>query len=779
MFHLIKEYAESHDIDARPGFSAVNLHFLIVVTSRGSFASISRLGEGSRGQRVPACPQFNLPELKAMGSGARHFLVDSLDVVALLTKKEEEQPDDKQKAKHEGFINLLRDAGQTNPTIAQAVSALTGSLTEIQAELRTLRAKPTDKATFAIEDSGNTKWLVQDPSWHSWYQDLRESIAAKRSAKGNTRSTDGPAQMRCLLTGDLVLPAPTHDKIKGLSDVGGHSSGDILASFKQESFQHFGLKKAANSAMSPEAVSLYTTTLNRLLTSAVKIADRKIVYWYQDEHSETEPEVDPLAYLFTGQASDGVLDENEDEVSGGLTEPGQRQSTQAEASAKGVLERVRVGGDTQFLNSGRYVALSISANTTRVVIRDVREGRFEQLCESTEQWANDLRICKLNGAPLAMPSLNRLVNCTLRERQRGEDFDKWIAPASPAYTSLWNAAMSTSRQNISETIAVQAYQRLRLAMLNGEVADALDDKSKTMKLRRSAYYARIALLKLYLTRREDQTMEVALNEESNSSAYHAGRMLAVFQHVQTLSTGEPNASFLDRYYSAASTTPYQVLPRIWRIALNHLKRIQPRTLREELTDLLSDIHSQIPREIDVCKPLDLADQFQFQLGFFQQQPELPTKFHLIRRVPTKKGYLVRSKSEATIDNLLHAFADAHSDLGINIAYEPSHVEVRGERIRHGGGNESPIRPDWVIQTNKSDRKIVLEHFGMRDHPNYSQRMERKIKAYADAGLVHVQSKDIDSQQLEQATGFLVSTDETDGPNFDSLNERLLVAVTNL
>lgn len=773
MLHLIQEYAASRELVSRPGFSTVAVRFIIAFTSTGKFASVMQLGEGTRGQRIPGCPQFSQPELKALGTGARHFLVDSLDCAALLTKNEDEAPDEKQIAKHNGFVSLLAQAGSVVPELSQIAHGLIKHREEIHAELRSHRAKPTDKATFAIDAGGTMQWLVNDPAWLEWYAELRATIAAKRSAKGSKKSE--ASEMRCLVGGDLVIPVPTHDKIKGLGDVGGHTSGDILASFKQGAFQHFGLQKAANAAMSDQAMSLYVTALNRLISESVKVADRRILYWYiGDDAKQLEPTIDPLAYLFEGEG--GAISNEAAGDPGDAPESDQiRRRIQAEGSASGLLDQIATGGDRQKLHSGRYVAISLSANPTRVVIREVREGRFEQLCEASEAWRNDLRICRLNGRFLPLQSLNRLVTSTLRERQSGEDFDKWIAPASPAYTSLWNAALSPSRQNISEAVARQAYQRLRLAMLNGEIADALDDSSSTMKLRRSAYYARISLLKLFLKRRGDQPVSDQLNETADCDAYHAGRMLAVFQHIQTLSSGEPKASFLDRYYSAASTTPYQVLPRIWRIALNHLKRVQPKTLRAELTDLLSDIHSEIGQQRDFGRQLGLEDQFQFQLGFFQQQPELPTK-NTVRRVPTEKGYLVRSKAEATISNLLHRVADEQTEMGVSVSYEPPFIEIAGEKLLV---NKRAIKPDWIVQANKSARLIVVEHFGMRDLPGYSDRMKMKLETYVSNGMLHIDSTDMKDDQLQNAEGFLITSDETDGPDYSSLRDRFVFALNNL
>lgn len=803
MMHLLKQYAESSDLASAPGYSAVNIRYVIAFTRDGTFASIAEIGEGKRGRRVPGCPQFSLSELKAMGSGSRHFLVDSLDVIGLLTSKPDQLADEKLTAKHGGFIRLLREASDATPATGLIADGLETSLEQIREELRGLKAKPTDKATVAIEKDGRIEWLIQDDSWRPWYESLRSLIAEKRSAKSSKKAKLEPAKMRCLLTGDLVVPVATHSKIKGLSDVGGHTSGDVLASFKQEAFQHFGLKQAANSAMSDEAMTLYVTALNKLITNAVKVGEVKVLYWFVDDsEGRVEPIVDPFACLFEGFQSQQETDHAEVEAENDSAEDAaielKRRRHGAEASAKDLIELIREGGDRKALQDGRYVALSIAANTTRVVIREVRQGRFEDLSRSLDRWQKDLRIRRLNGNPLPMQKLDRLVTATLRDRQTGENYDNWIAPAAVTYAALWNAALMpvesddskpeesvsddakrTAEQNLLKATAIKAQQRLVLSMLNGEVAEALDDKSPTMRQRRSAYYARISLLKLYLARTPGSQVMDDLNDASDNSAYHAGRVLAVFQHIQTLSSGEPKASFLDRYYAAASTTPYQVLPKICNIALKHLKRIQPRVLRDELTELLAAIHERIDSKVNSFQALELDDQFQFQLGFFQQQSHLPNK-NTVRRVQTNAGYTVRSKAEATIANILHAVQDELADLAIAILYEPPFVEINGEKITSDyTGKPKPIKADWVVQSGKSDRTLVIEHFGMRDLQQYTDRMNAKLAGYSKSGVLHVQSTDVSTDDLRSASALLVTSDEDDFPDFERLKERFTFAIQNL
>ncbi len=89
--------------------------------------------------------------------------------------------------------------------------------------------------------------------------------------------------------------------------------------------------------------------------------------------------------------------------------------------------------------------------------------------------------------------------------------------------------------------------------------------------------------------------------------------------------------------------------------------------------------------------------------------------HLI--IPTKKGNLVRSKSEALIANALY-------DLNIPYRYEAI-LETKA----------FPMYPDFTIMSPKTGKIIYWEHFGKIDDSEYRGKMFRKLAAYTGSGYV--------------------------------------------
>jgi len=104
------------------------------------------------------------------------------------------------------------------------------------------------------------------------------------------------------------------------------------------------------------------------------------------------------------------------------------------------------------------------------------------------------------------------------------------------------------------------------------------------------------------------------------------------------------------------------------------------------------------------------------------------------------GARVRSKSEVIITNILHAY-------GLTIRHEE-------ERVFAG----MPIAPDFIIYSNKLQREIVWEHFGMMSRPGYRREYVEKMTAFTEAGYYPYVNLittfddidgNIDSQQIDR------------------------------
>lgn len=84
---------------------------------------------------------------------------------------------------------------------------------------------------------------------------------------------------------------------------------------------------------------------------------------------------------------------------------------------------------------------------------------------------------------------------------------------------------------------------------------------------------------------------------------------------------------------------------------------------------------------------------------------------------TARGELVRSKSEVIVADLLDG-------LGLPYAYEQPFTGPDGS-VRY---------PDFTIDDAETGRRVLIEHLGMLDKPDYAERWERKLKWYRAAGV---------------------------------------------
>ena len=599
MLHELIEYAKQEQLSAEPGFKPKTVRWLLVFSSQGDFLGVQDLkGEErrSRGREFKSCPDLTQQEMVGVGKGCRHFLVDGLDVVSLLTKDGE--VGEKLVAKHAFFLDLLSQASSTIAALGPVAAALDDedTLTQIRSGLAEAKAKPTDQATIAVSGSepGMVSIIVEGSQWHDWWRTHRVQMIDKRKSRGSPKSkaTKAKAQgaeteslMRCLLSGELVEPQPTHNKIGGLSAVGGLAMGDALTSFDKEAFGSFGLQQGANAAMSEAMVKTYTTALNDLLKRrSYPLPGVKVLYWYSAPIPEDEDVFAEVLQGFSEPAPNASQDE-------GDAAANVRERALHESRARRLLEAFRSGGRLDLVKA-RYYALTLSANSGRVVVRDWMEGSFKQLAEAVNSWFTDLAIVTRNGRDiLRSQKFASVLAAPLRDLKDA---------ASPLVTSMWRCAIKS--QPIPYQVMAQTLARVRIDLIKDE----------------PARHARLALLKAYCNRKEGvPDMSPELNEYETDPGYLCGRILAVLAGIQQKAMPNVGVGVVQRYYAAASATPGLMLGRLVRTAqIAHLPKIQSEGLRRWFENQLADVWQKLQ-----CSPprvLTLEQQTLFAMGYYHQ-----------------------------------------------------------------------------------------------------------------------------------------------------------------
>ncbi|MFP4141074.1 MAG: type I-C CRISPR-associated protein Cas8c/Csd1 [Phycisphaerae bacterium] len=577
MLHALLEYAEQAGIDAEPGFAPKHVRWLLQFSPEGEYQGLTPASDDKKGREFA-----KVPHLKFSGdTPMRQFLVDTAQYVVLYG---EDEPGEKLLRKHGFFLNLLREAGQAEPVLARIADALEDpdELAKMHKELdaATPKVKPSDNVTFVEMSADGARILVEQGTWHDWWRGYWPGLFKKKGRKGKVAD-----EMRSLLTGELVEPATTHPKVKGLGDVGGNVE-TTLVGFNQDTFCSYGLEQSANAAVSADTAEAYAAALNQLIAGhSRRLAGAKVVYWYTHD---VPPETDPVAKLLNG------VDLGEAEVQEEAA-AGKDTSTVAQANRRAgkLLEAVKSGkaSDLHGLGECRYRALTLGGNAGRAVVRDWMEGSFEDLAANVTQWFEDFSIVNRHGDGLAPePKFLAVLGAMVRDL-------KEVHP--PLETALWKSAIAglpIPYEAMARTLA-----RVRMDVINGE----------------SPRHARLGLLKAYLIRKEITEMQPELNEHENCPAYVCGRIMAVLADIQRAALGDVGAGVVQRYYAAASATPALVLGKLVRGAQTaHLPKIDG-GLKVWFDQQLADLWDRL----DQAPPatMSLEDQTLFAMGYYQQK----------------------------------------------------------------------------------------------------------------------------------------------------------------
>lgn len=678
MLHQLVEYATAQGIAGEAGFTPKLVRWLITFSPDGKFLGVVDLSGGERKSKGREFPRA--PHLKFSGdTPMRQFLVDTAKFAVLLG--EEPPGDDASEAarkawdkllkKREYFLNLLKAGAEADPFLGIVADQLADPEARdgIRAALEnhSPKAKPIENVTFAEVTSEGVRIVVELDHWHDWWRAYFPALFAARKKKEAGRKK-GPADnpMRCFLSGRLAPATETHPKVTGLADVGANA-GPVLVGFNEPAFRSYGLQKSANSAMCEEMAQQYVAGLNVLISDrrhSVKLAGAKVVYWYIGDVNEDAGE-NPFAGIFdpTGLI-DPADDVQNDAAEVEIATSNKRREYAGVEYAKELLNAIRSGKRPE-LKTARYCALTLSGNKARVVVEDWMEGQFDDLLGSVLCWFDDLAIVKASGRDTAAPPpIERVVTCLLPERKPRQKYEDWIKPVKAWRVALWKCAtlplLSHSRSDdslpdrvvdeshagvsIADTVAHRAVLEHRKAVVNGEFAAALSADGENRAIRRATLYARMGLMKAWLLRHSDHQgdckMEPILKEDHPSPVYQFGRLVAVLAELQrealrSDSGQEVKTSIIDRYYTAASTTPRLMLGRLIALSNHHLRKLEQTESGQRAAGAIRRRIASINARIDdsaLPSAALLEDQTLFALGYYQQIAHM----HLARAEASEK-----------------------------------------------------------------------------------------------------------------------------------------------
>ena len=381
-----------------------------------------------------------------------------------------------------------------------------------------------------------------------------------------SNTPDTAADDQCLVCGESK---PVLDrlqaKIKGIR--GGQPAGTSIISANSSAFESYGLEASRIAPTCRECGESFTRALNSLLAderTSLAVADTTFAFWTRE----------PVAFDFGSHM---------------------RQPDPSQVQA--LVDSPQTGRQATIEDETAFYAASLSASGGRAVVRDWIDTTVGSVEDSVAGWfrlqrISDPRDEDPEGAHPRPLSLFQLAASTVRDARRD------LPVTTPR--SLFRAALSATPLPLE--LAFQAVRRCRAEQ--------------------GVTRPRAALIKLVLLSRETtlpkEDYMVALETEHSSPAYHCGRLLAVIEDVQRAALPGVNATIVDRYYGAASSTPAVVFGALLRGAQPHLARLE-RDRPGAYINLQRRLEEVMARIGDWPATLPLREQALFSLGYYHQR----------------------------------------------------------------------------------------------------------------------------------------------------------------
>lgn len=555
----LKNLALEEGLLEKPHFEPKRVKYLVVVDDQGRALAIhSTVQENAPGKKGKPRPKyFQIPRQSGRTSEPKaEFFVDKAEYVFGVGERDPAELGERR----ELFRQMVSKAA--NKTRDPGVLAL-GRFLDRLASGEPCPPLPADLASndlFAFVYEPDVDVLVSSrPAVAEYWNGLR---AVDSSVTG---------EATCLVCGNPCIPVEKHPSIKNVP--GGTTSGIALVSFNSSAFESYGLTRNENAPVCQGCADAYTTGLNRLLNPAYPRPDGTGALPRRSYRLSS----DSVAVYWTrgGDFADIFAEALE----------GSPEAVTALLGSPWKGRPVRLDQDAPFH------LMILSGAQGRAILRGWFEATLRDVASNVSQYFSDLALIRrFPNEPDVLP-----LRQVLRSLAAFED-EKNLSPNLPG--ELFKAILFGSRYPFS--VFEAALQRLR----------AEHDFSR----------ARVSILKAALKRNEHLEVKEEMDESNTQVGYRLGRLFAVFEKLQGVAIGNPNATIVDRYYGAASTTPVLVFPRLFGLAQHHASKTEG--FGHNMQKKIEEIVGGLNPDDAFPSTLDLVQQGLFALGYYHQRATL-------------------------------------------------------------------------------------------------------------------------------------------------------------
>lgn len=414
---------------------------------------------------------------------------------------------------------------------------------------------------------GDEECVHEDAAIRRWWQET--GIKTWRGSGASVEAEQG----MCLITGEIAPIALLHNPaIKGVRDA--QSSGAKLVSFEPKSFRSYGKEQSYNAPVSEQAAFAYCNALNYLLSqerNRIHIGDATTVFW-TDAPRRAGAMLEGFVRTSLDNGGDALWDE---ETAGEIREN---------------LKKVASGYDCHEMlekaEKVRFYILGLSPNAARLSIRFFMESDMSDF------------IRKMQAHFVAMQLQPR--------HERFKD---------PRVITPYFILRETVR-DMKELPPLYGGALMRAILTGSRYPDAIAGAMlRRIRVDGNVNYVRCAYLKAWLTRKTSTyTLTPMLDTENTQPGYVLGRLFAALVKTQEDALPGLNRTIKDAFYATASSTPQMVFPRLMKLHLHHLAKLDGghRVNREKLVQEIMALLTAIPPR------LSMEQQGLFALGYYHQ-----------------------------------------------------------------------------------------------------------------------------------------------------------------
>lgn len=551
------------------GYSLQKINFVVVLKPDGTLFEIqdARIGENKSPRQIRV-----LGYTKSPGSGLNPCFLWDNTAYMLGFKSEDENPerslasfeefrkhhlDYEQEISSEKFFAVCRFLESWKPEKAREHSVLS----DVSPGFGVFQILT--EPSFIHEDVAIDKWWIN------------------HFATAHERGPNG----QCLLTGELGKIARLHPMIKG---VFGNRAQYSLVGFDDSAFKSYAKERSYNAPVSETAAFEYASALNALLDGPMRskhrtrIADMTIAFW-TDKPSVIED-------IFAQFAEKGS------EINAINSPQNESLRQKIELFLIALRQGIEKYPDLdQDARGNNFYILGLSPNAARLSVRLFLRSTIKDLLGNLRKHYHDMTIERQFGADAKLPD--------------------------PEFPATWLLLRQTARD--SDGIPPILAGPLMRAILSGSSypPGLFSATIRRIHADRNINYLRACIIKGYLNRNQGRKITMSLDTERSDPAYRLGRLFAALEKTQGDALGSLNASIRDRFYSAASSIPQSVFPRLLRTYQHHLGKLEGgRKVNRE--KLVQEIVEPL-----VCFPahLNLADQGLFAIGYYHQMQKFYQK----------------------------------------------------------------------------------------------------------------------------------------------------------